>query len=55
MLIGVKSLALCALYMIVGPVLVLVNKDILASGFPYPILLSSLGLVFASLTAHLVS
>ena len=50
------SSAVCLLYMAVGPALVLLNKHILSDvGFRYPIILSSLGLCFAALTAHVVS
>ena len=39
----------------VGPSLVLLNKHILSNvGFKYPMLLSSLGLIFSAVTAHLV-
>ena len=44
---------ICSLYMVVGPALVLLNKQILKEGgFAYPMLLSSLGLCFSALTAH---
>eukprot|EP00614_Pseudopedinella_elastica_P029654 CAMPEP_0172618500 /NCGR_PEP_ID=MMETSP1068-20121228/81779_1 /TAXON_ID=35684 /ORGANISM="Pseudopedinella elastica, Strain CCMP716" /LENGTH=144 /DNA_ID=CAMNT_0013424767 /DNA_START=52 /DNA_END=482 /DNA_ORIENTATION=- len=50
---SLHSAALCVLYMTVGPALVLLNKYILSEiGFKYPMLLSSLGLVFSAVTAH---
>jgi len=50
------GIMICALYMAVGPALVLLNKHILSEvGFKYPMLLSSLGLIFAAFAAHLVS
>jgi hypothetical protein len=50
------GIAVCSLYMAVGPALVLLNKHLLSDvGFRYPILLSSLGLCFAAVTAHVVS
>ena len=51
-----KSVGLCSLYMAVGPSLVVLNKHILSEvGFRYPMLLSSLGLIFAALTAHILA
>ena len=50
------NFALCAVYMVVGPALVMLNKKILSEiGFKYPILLSSLGLIFSATTAHTLS
>ena len=47
------TLVICSLYMVVGPSLVVLNRHILKEGgFPYPMLLSSLGLCFSALTAH---
>lgn len=50
---NLKVLATCMLYMCIGPTLILVNKFLLKdAGFPYPMCLSSLGLVFTSLMSH---
>mmetsp|Transcript_51769 Transcript_51769/g.110745 ORF Transcript_51769/g.110745 Transcript_51769/m.110745 type:complete len:323 (-) Transcript_51769:106-1074(-) len=48
---------LCVFYMVVGPSLMLLNKELLGEriGFPYPLLLSSLGLLLASALAHLAA
>ncbi|CAK9088914.1 Probable sugar phosphate/phosphate translocator At1g53660 [Durusdinium trenchii] len=51
-----EALCVCSVYMVVGPTLMLVNKDIMSRDgdivFPYPFLLSSLGLVFTSALTH---
>lgn len=45
--------ALCLLYMLFGPSLMIINKEILSDkiGFPYPLLLSSIGMLTASVVA----
>lgn len=52
---GAKALGTCAVFMVVGPVLMLVNKDIMdkkSIGFSYPFFVSSLGLIFTSVLSH---
>uniref|UniRef100_A0A7S2WUA7 Sugar phosphate transporter domain-containing protein n=1 Tax=Mucochytrium quahogii TaxID=96639 RepID=A0A7S2WUA7_9STRA len=54
---SVKSLATCAAYMVVGPTLMIVNKNIMDKegiNFGYPFLLSSLGLIFTGTLAHVM-
>ena len=36
------TVGVCVLYTLVGPLLILNNKYLLTSGFPYPIVLTSL-------------
>eukprot|EP00286_Rhodomonas_abbreviata_P000014 CAMPEP_0181288346 /NCGR_PEP_ID=MMETSP1101-20121128/283_1 /TAXON_ID=46948 /ORGANISM="Rhodomonas abbreviata, Strain Caron Lab Isolate" /LENGTH=316 /DNA_ID=CAMNT_0023392461 /DNA_START=136 /DNA_END=1083 /DNA_ORIENTATION=+ len=44
---------ICALFMAVGPALMILNKKILDDvHFPYPLLVSSMGLVFSALVTH---
>mmetsp|Transcript_154888 Transcript_154888/g.496305 ORF Transcript_154888/g.496305 Transcript_154888/m.496305 type:complete len:449 (+) Transcript_154888:130-1476(+) len=44
----------CLTFMIVGPLLMLLNKDIMqGAGFPYPLTLSSIGLGSSALITHL--
>uniref|UniRef100_A0A6U0Y8D2 Sugar phosphate transporter domain-containing protein n=1 Tax=Rhizochromulina marina TaxID=1034831 RepID=A0A6U0Y8D2_9STRA len=51
-----RTMGLCSLYMVVGPALVLLNKHILSElDFDFPMLLSSLGLTFAAVVAHLMA
>jgi hypothetical protein len=45
------TLGLCAMYLVVGPCLMVLNKEIL-DFFPHPLLLSSFGLITAGSVAH---
>mmetsp|Transcript_45636 Transcript_45636/g.111096 ORF Transcript_45636/g.111096 Transcript_45636/m.111096 type:complete len:404 (+) Transcript_45636:274-1485(+) len=48
-----KAASICGIYMAVGPILMILNKEILDKvGFKYPLLVSSLGLVFAAAVTH---
>ncbi len=54
-----KCLVLCCAYMAIGPTLILLNKHLLKDlddgrGFNYPMFLSSLGLIFSTLTSHVL-
>jgi drug/metabolite transporter (DMT)-like permease len=49
------ALAVCTLFLVVGPSLMLVNKNVMDKqgvDFPYPFLVSSMGLVFTSFVTH---
>ncbi|KAJ1468466.1 hypothetical protein T484DRAFT_1920279 [Baffinella frigidus] len=47
------TLSVVTCFMLVGPGLMIVNKEILSTvDFPYPLLVSSMGLVFAAVTTH---
>ena len=49
------TVAACCLYMMVGPTLIILNKLIFTTyGFPYPFLVSSLGLGTSAIVAHLL-
>ncbi|GBG24420.1 Triose phosphate/phosphate translocator, chloroplastic [Hondaea fermentalgiana] len=48
-----QTLFMCGVHMVVGPLLIVVNKEILTV-FPYPFLLSSLGLVFTAIASHIL-
>ena len=50
-----RAAAACTLYLLVGPALILVNKQILSGlNFAYPMALSGLGLLFSSTTCTLL-
>ena len=52
---ALRAITLCALYMVCGPALIVINKTILTEhGFPYPLALSALGLVSSAAVARLV-
>lgn len=52
---SLRALFLCALYMISGPSLIVVNKQLMSDGnFPYPMCLSSLGVLSSALVARAV-
>jgi len=46
-----KTFLACLAFMVIGPSLMLLNKELLTE-FPFPFLLSSLGLVFSSAVTH---
>ena len=51
----VAGLFWCSCYMVVGPWLILVNNTLLQdTGFPYPILISSLGVTASAVSARVV-
>jgi hypothetical protein len=48
-----RALTMCALYMVCGPMLIVINQNIMKEhGFPYPMALSALGLVSSSAVAR---
>lgn len=48
-------LAICIVYLLVGPALILLNKYILSElNFPFPIFLSGLGVITSGLVAHVL-
>ena len=50
-----KTVAACSVYLITGPSLIILNKLIFTTyGFPYPFLVSSLGLGASAGFAHLL-
>lgn len=50
-----STIGLCSLYMLVGPVLILLNKFILSNlHFPYPLFLSALGVSFSAIVARVM-
>eukprot|EP00512_Aurantiochytrium_limacinum_P006521 CAMPEP_0171513624 /NCGR_PEP_ID=MMETSP0959-20130129/2343_1 /TAXON_ID=87120 /ORGANISM="Aurantiochytrium limacinum, Strain ATCCMYA-1381" /LENGTH=321 /DNA_ID=CAMNT_0012051761 /DNA_START=388 /DNA_END=1353 /DNA_ORIENTATION=+ len=46
-----QTIVMCIIHMLVGPMLIVVNKEILEV-FPYPFFLSSLGLIFTVVASH---
>ena len=51
----ILKLAICTVYMIIGPSLILMNKFIMHDlNFPYPIFLSGLGVLISGLFAQLL-
>mmetsp|Transcript_43593 Transcript_43593/g.136781 ORF Transcript_43593/g.136781 Transcript_43593/m.136781 type:complete len:342 (-) Transcript_43593:73-1098(-) len=52
---GLKAAFLCILYMTVGPALIVTNKTIMRElGFPFPMLLSALGVTCSALVARIL-
>eukprot|EP00606_Chrysophyceae_sp_TOSAG23-5_P001288 GSChrysophyteH2.ASY1.ANO1.890.1 assembled CDS len=52
---ALKTVLICAIYMVVGPGLILLNKHILTDlNFPYPMFLSGLGVGVSALVARVV-
>lgn len=49
-----QILASAALFMVAGPALVLVNREILVSSFKYPMFVSGMGVAFTSVFAHVL-
>eukprot|EP00605_Chrysophyceae_sp_TOSAG23-4_P002455 GSChrysophyteH1.ASY1.ANO1.2714.1 assembled CDS len=50
-----KTVLICAVYMVIGPALILLNKHILTDlDFPYPMFLSGLGVAVSALVARLI-
>ena len=49
------AVSLCAVYMFIGPSLILLNKFILSElDFPFPMFLSGLGVLVSGLVAQLI-
>ncbi len=49
-----KTLAICSIFMLVGPSLIMVNQHILKNGFPYPMFLSGLGVLATGFAARIL-
>ena len=55
MITVIKTIILCAVFMVTGPALILMNKYIMQDlDFPYPLFLSGLGILCSGITARVI-